>query len=203
MAGKIVAYDAQMAGGAVVLVADVNDEENDFEAAIGQLRELVPAGVPVTALYRSMLGDAGTRALLVDELRRGPALLNYVGHGSVQLWNGSVLTAELAAQLSTARSTVGVLMTCLNGYFQDPTGDGLAEALLKAPAGGAAAVWASTGLTEMIPQALMDQALLRALFAAGEAPLLGDAIRGAKAAMDDPDVRTTWVLLGDPTMRVR
>jgi len=203
MAGKIVAYDGQAAGGAVVLVADVNDEENDFEAAIGQLRELVPAGVPVTSLYRSMLGDAGTRALLVDELRRGPALLNYVGHGSVQLWNGGVLTAELAAQLSTARSTVGVLMTCLNGYFQDPTGDGLAEALLKAPAGGAAAVWASTGLTEMIPQALMDQALLRALFAAGEAPLLGDAIRGAKAAMDDPDVRTTWVLLGDPTMRVR
>jgi hypothetical protein len=49
----------------------------------------------------------------------------------------------------------------------------------------------------------MDQALLRALFAAGEAPRLGDAIRGAKATMDDPDVRATWVLLGDPTMRVR
>jgi hypothetical protein len=99
--------------------------------------------------------------------------------------------------------TVGLLMTCLNGFFQDPTAEGLAEALLEAPAGGAAAVWASTGLTMMAPQSVMHQELIRRLFGADEAPRLGDALRAAKAATDDPDVRATWVLFGDPTMRVR
>ena len=203
VAGKIVAHDAQRTGGTVVLVADVNDEGNDFEAASGQLRELVPAGVPVTVLNRSTLGDAASKALLVEELGRDGFLVNYVGHGSVQRWSGNVLTAPQAAGLSMSRLTVALLMTCLNGYFHDPSLDSLAEALLKAPLGGAAAVWASTGLTEMIPQALMDQALLRSLFAGGEPPRLGDAIRDAKAATDDRDVRATWVLLGDPTMTVQ
>jgi hypothetical protein len=74
--------------------------------------------------------------------------------------------------------------------------------LLKSPLGGAAAVWASTGLTEMEPQAVMDQALLEGLFATTPAPRLGDAILAATAATSDPDVRATWVLLGDPTSTV-
>ena len=38
-------------------------------------------------------------------------------------------------------------MTCLNGYFQDPAMDSLAEALMKSEKGGAIAVWASSGMT--------------------------------------------------------
>jgi hypothetical protein len=32
---------------------------------------------------------------------------------------------------------------------------------------------------------------------------LGDAIIPAKEAMSDPDVRKTWVLIGDPSMRIQ
>jgi hypothetical protein len=93
-------------------------------------------------------------------------------------------------------------MTCLNGYFADPSLDSLGEALLAAN-GGAAAVWASTGLTEMAGQVVMDEALVRGLFATSPSPRLGDAIRAALATTSDPDVRATWVLLGDPSMQVR
>ena len=93
-------------------------------------------------------------------------------------------------------------MTCLNGQFYDLWTESLAEALLKAPAGGAAAVWASSALTEPSAQAPMDEELFRGLFA-GAAARLGDATARAKAATSDLDVRRSWILFGDPTMRLR
>jgi hypothetical protein len=32
---------------------------------------------------------------------------------------------------------------------------------------------------------------------------LGDATRAAKRATEDGDIRRTWILLGDPTMRLK
>jgi len=96
-----------------------------------------------------------------------------------------------------------VSMTCLNGFFQDPREASIAEALLDAP-GGAVAVWASSGLTESASQVLIDEALLRLLFPRyGTAQTLGDATRAAKAATTDPDVRTTWILFGDPSAKLK
>jgi hypothetical protein len=94
-------------------------------------------------------------------------------------------------------------MTCLNGYFQDLSTESLAEALLKAEHGGAVAAWASSGLSQPGGQSAMDQRLIQLLFSGADSPMLGDAIRSAKTATDDRDVRRTWILFGDPTMRLR
>ena len=91
-------------------------------------------------------------------------------------------------------------MTCLNGYFQDPALESLAEGLMKAP-GGAVAVWASSGFTDPGSQEVMDVAVMRELF--GGARTLGEAMRRAKASVEDPDVRRSWVLFGDPTTQLR
>jgi len=91
-----------------------------------------------------------------------------------------------------------VAMTCLNGYFQDPQEESLAEALLAGP-GGAVAVWASSGLTDAASQVVIDEALLRLLFAPGPAPTLGEVTRAAKAATSEMDIRRSWILFGDPT----
>jgi hypothetical protein len=129
-------------------------------------------------------------------------LVNYLGHGSVQQWAGDVLTVGGLRSLSSNRLPIVVAMTCLHSYFLNPSLDSLGEAMLATPAGGAAAVWASTGLTESEPQALMDLAFVQSWFAGTPSPRLGDLILAATAATDDPDVRATWVLLGDPTTRV-
>jgi len=94
------------------------------------------------------------------------------------------------------------MMTCLNGYFQDPVLDSLAEGLMKAPRGGAVAVWASSGMTLPDNQAAMNQELYRRLFDR-EGMRLGEAARAAKAAVNDVDVRRTWILFGDPTTRLK
>jgi hypothetical protein len=92
-------------------------------------------------------------------------------------------------------------MTCLNGHFADPALEGLGEALLRAGRGGAFAAWGSSGMTEPDAQAVVNRELYRLLF--GGQPTLGEAVRRAKSATGDADVRRTWLLLGDPATRVR
>jgi hypothetical protein len=198
---KIVGYGRQTSAGPVVLVIDANDEENDFEEAGRSLLRVIPRSQSVTMLQRGHLGAEGVRTRLIEELQRGPLLVNYVGHGSVQQWAGGVLHVDYLEWLASTRLTTVLAMTCLNGYFQDPQHDSLGEELLKTPAGGAAAVWASTGLTEMEGQIPIDAALLEGMFTSSQ-QRLGDLILAATAATTDTDVRATWVLLGDPTMRM-
>jgi Peptidase family C25 len=99
------------------------------------------------------------------------------------------------------RLPVFLLMDCLNGFFHDVYATSLSTSLLMAPNGGAVAVWASSGFTTALPQATMDQALLRNLAANPSQPL-GQAILTAKSNITDPDVRRTWILFGDPAMVV-
>ena len=89
----------------------------------------------------------------------------------------------------------------MNGYFQNVYNDSLSEALMRTR-GGAVAVWSSTGMTEPGGQNLIAQEFYRQLFSA-PAPTVGDAARAAKRTTGDLDVRRTWMLFGDPAMRLR
>jgi hypothetical protein len=93
------------------------------------------------------------------------------------------------------------MMNCLNGYFNDVVVESLSESLMKAQR-GAVAVWASSSMTYPDCQELMNQELYRLLLADRHSAL-GEAVIRAKAATLDPDVRRTWVLFGDPTMRLK
>ena len=84
--------------------------------------------------------------------------------------------------------------------------DSLGEALMKAD-GGAVAVWASTGMTVPIDQSTMNEELYRLIFGSGgikgKTLTIGEAAERAKARITDSDIRRTWVLLGDPAMKLR
>jgi hypothetical protein len=95
-----------------------------------------------------------------------------------------------------------LLMDCLNGYFHDIYATSLSTSLMLAPNGGAVAVWASSGFTVASPQATMDQAFLSVWAANPQLPI-GNAILAAKAGIADADVRRTWILFGDPGMRLQ
>jgi hypothetical protein len=57
-------------------------------------------------------------------------------------------------------------------------------------------VWASSGMTMLNDQALLNQALYRLLFNRGLAPTIGEAAMRAKTSVNSPDIRRTWILLG-------
>jgi peptidase C25-like protein len=139
---------------------------------------------------------------LIEAINRGQKIVNYAGHGSVDVWRGGLLASNDAPALHNSEGlSLFVIMNCLNGYFTDPAQDSLAEALVRVEKGGAVAAWASSGMTLPDAQMLLNQELYRQLSSGGLT--LGEAIRKAKAATGDIDARRTWILLGDPTMRVK
>ena len=202
---KIIAYDQAASGDwatEALMVADLNDTF-DFEGASQEVADLLPEEMTVWSVYRGQAGDEAARTAILGSINEGKLIINYIGHGTVDLWRGSLLTASDAASLTNGSALPFVVgMTCLNGFFQTPYVESLAEALLKAENGGAVAIWTSSGLTVPNEQAPMNQELMRLLFN-GQGLTLGEATAGAKAATSDQDVRRSWILFGDPTTRLK
>jgi len=201
---KIVSYDRTTLSAAALLVSDQNDGFN-FEEANAQIRRLLPVSYQVEELKRGQINIEEAKRQLIERLNRGQRFVNYVGHGSIELWRGSLLTGIEARKLSNAGLPVFVMMTCLNGYFQDAGTESLAESLLKAERGGAAAVWASSALSLPQEQALMNREFYQQLFGKNlnSSLRLGEVIMRTKAVVADRDIRYSWILLGDPAMPVQ
>jgi hypothetical protein len=205
---KIVGYERSATKREALLVSDKveRSDDFDFERASEEVRGLLPSFLLVRKIYRSQFSsDAQARQELINGINQGPLLVNFIGHGSIGIWNG-VLTSEDVEYLTNIGLPFFVGMSCLNGHFQDIYMDSLAEALMKAPQGGAVAVWASSGLTEPDKQAVMNKELIKLLFFntnGGQSLTLGEATAKAKASVSDQDIRRTWILFGDPTTRLK
>ena len=198
---KIVGYEKSSKKREALLVSDINDGF-DFEGASEELRGLLPSFLMVRKIYRGEFSsDEQAKTELVSGINQGPLLVNFIGHGSIEIWRG-IFTSEDAEDLINKGLPFFVNMTCLNGYFQDPYSETMAESLMKAQSGGAIAVWTSSGLTEPDQQAVMNKELIKLLFGR-ESLTLGEATVRAKASVSDQDIRKTWVLFGDPTTRLK
>jgi Peptidase family C25 len=163
---------------------------------------LLPAGMGVEEVTRGTGDDATVKSQLIGAINRGQTIVNYNGHGSVNQWRGDFLENGDAAGLTNSEKlAVFVMMTCMNGYYNDPALDSLAESLMRAR-GGAAAVWASTAQCEPVGQGIMNEELYRQMFTGGTVTL-GEATMRAKQAVSDPDIKRTWILFGDPATRLR
>jgi hypothetical protein len=64
------------------------------------------------------------------------------------------------------------------------------------------AVLASSGLNQPAPQTNLNALVVENAFG-GDNVTLGDAIVKAKSNITDPDVRRTFVLFGDPAMKIK
>ena len=204
MTAKILSYDQERASGAplrgALLVAD-----NGFEGQSAQVQSFLTQLTTTQTLNRSAIGnDNLMRNQIVTAINQGPAIVNYFGHGSVTVWTGAgLLNEENGSSLTNGnRLSLFVMMTCLNGYAHDAYIDSLGETVLKDPQGGAVAAWASSGLTDPVGQAQMNTRFYQLLLGA-QPQTLGEAARHAKMSTPDLDVRRTWILLGDPSMRLR
>ncbi|MBI3653351.1 MAG: hypothetical protein HY231_20160 [Acidobacteria bacterium] len=202
MVNKLLNYAQVKPSNEVLMISDINDVY-DFESANNVLLPYLPQDANVNFVKRSQMSDAEARTQIQQRLNQGTRIVNYNGHGSVNLWRGNLFTASVALGLQNNQSLpIFVIMNCLNGYYQDPNLEGLAESLLKAPQGGAVAAWASSGLTFADGQAAINQEFYRLLFSGQAQGLtIGEAAMRAKASTTDPDIRRSWILFGDPSMR--
>jgi hypothetical protein len=201
---RLIAYDQSGSGGwknQALLVAGVDQDPTDnFEGFTATVKALLPGSVTATQILAG--SDPNAHNDLLAQLNAGQALVNYIGHGSDDVWLGLFDDVDAAALTNGASTPLVLSMTCLNGYFQDVYTTALAKALLNAPGGGAVAVWASSGLTDASPQSNINQAMVKALY--GAQPMtIGQAAAAAKKGTTDLDVRRTWILFGDPAMKLQ
>ena len=201
---KIIGYESSAGDwtNQALLVADRNDTD-DFTRNSQSVAALLPPSMQVTDIFATNLDPGSARAEVLNALNSGELLVNYIGHGSVEVWSGdNLLDNDSAAALTNApRLPVFLSFDCLNGFFHDVYTQSLAETLMLNPQGGAVAVITSSGLTNAAPQVSLDLSLVRALFQNN--PTIGDALVKAKSTIKDQDVRRTYLLFGDPLTRLK
>jgi hypothetical protein len=198
--GKILRADEAQIPAKALLISDQN-EGYDFEAASAQVHTILQPDFQVDEIKRGQVGTETAKRQLLEALQDGRRLINYTGHASIGLWRGNLLTANEARTLDNDKLPLFIVMACLNGYYLDLTGESLAESLLKAEAGGGVGVWASSGLCLPEQQAQMNRELYRVIIESDIT--IGAATRRAKLATSDRDIRKTWILFGDPTMKIK
>ncbi|MEW6127039.1 MAG: C25 family cysteine peptidase [Acidobacteriota bacterium] len=203
---KLVNYDSTTAKAVkeklALLVADKNDGY-DFESASSSLRGLLPVDFSIQEILRGRTTDSAAKQQLLAGFNRGAAVVNYLGHGSTNSWRNLFNNEDVQQLTNQANPSFVVAMSCLIGYFPHPSTESLGERLLNYERGGAIAVWASSSATEPAEQAKMNRELFHLLFGSKTKLTLGEAVAGAKAATPNRDIRRTWVLLGDPSMRLK
>ncbi len=205
---KVVGYDAADDGPwtrSVLLIADAVDQTSDFEAFTDRLAVHVPADYVAHRIDRGAVGPTAARDALRSRVDDGQLIVNFAGHGSVQIWgrDGELLTnTAVAAWRNAGRLPFVVAMNCLNGLFtQVWDEESLAESLQRTADGGAVAVWASSAVTSSATQAIVNEELFRLIFT-GAYATIGEAVSAAKRVVDSPDLRRSWIFFGDPATRL-
>ena len=186
----------------ITLVTDRPDAHAPFDKSKAYVQQAVPSSMTIAHVdYKNFTSNSATATAVNNAFNSGSLVMNYIGHGSVEIWSRNALTSKSVPNLKNGDRLPFVMsMNCLNGYFHDLYSDSLGEALLRHATGGAIGVWASSATTSPDHQTLMNAEALRHVFAGAT---IGDALLKAKAAITDKDVRRTFILLGDPTMRLK
>jgi hypothetical protein len=201
---KIIAYEnaATPPARKIMMVSD-SDPALNFNADTQSVSATIPSRFDIIDVDAARSGTAAARQQILSGFG-GAFIVDYIGHGSVETWSNDALLGrnDVSMLANGAQPPIVVAMTCLNGYFHDIYSDSLAEALMRAP-NGAVAVWASSALTSPEAQLPLNIALMNALFAPGGDVRLGDAVLAAQRSSFTPDLRKTFILFGDPAMRVR
>ncbi len=182
----------------------VADDEPDFDEASDDLAgDLNDIGYETQKLY--MTENEDIHDAIISALNQGVGIINYIGHGSIQVWGDeSVFETEDADTLINGeRLPIFTTFTCLNGYFNHPEVDALAETLMWAEDGGVVAAVAPSGRSLTLQQQPLAEVFFQSLFN-GDAETLGEALLLSKnaAAENDNlrDVIHTFNLLGDPAL---
>ena len=184
----------------------VADDELYFDAASDELAlALASNGFANQKLYMSQ--NEQIRDAIIGAINQGVGILNYAGHGGIRVWGDERILSVEDAPTLTNRSRLPIFTTfsCLNGYFDHPQDDALAEALLFAPTGGIVAAVAPSGRSLRSQQIPINDSFYTT-YLSGQQPTLGETLLTAKRShLSDPFLDNavhTFNLLGDPALTI-
>jgi hypothetical protein len=208
---KLIAFEATAGDGwadRVQMVADVPGQGADFAADSDRAAALLPPSYQVERIYLSDIPIADARRKLIEGINQGVALVNYLGHGGLdRISNQSLLNSGQVGELvNSPRLPLVTGLTCQIGRFEVPGFTSLAGALVTRPGGGAAAVWAPSGLSQHAEARALNRvffgALLRErLSTLGEAVLR--SLHDFAALGGTREMLEIYQLFGDPALELK
>jgi len=167
-----------------------------------------PYSVPTPPLYFGEPPWNGTQASqfhddLVNELQSGAAMLSYIGHGSFETWGvNTFFTTTDAARLTNLPLPFMMNVNCLTGGFHYLGDAGaLGEAMVNNGSGGAIAVFAPSGLSNIFVGNDVSTGIFDPLFGAPRQRLLAaaaDSVRTALWSQGSILDAQSYTFLGDP-----
>ncbi|NNE67072.1 MAG: hypothetical protein HKN33_10950 [Pyrinomonadaceae bacterium] len=201
---KVTTFESSLAGAPArgSLCASDHPVGYDFEALCGRIHDELPGTIPLDEVNRA---DPNAKTTLLASMNTGKYIVNYSGHGASGIWASTSFfgNADVPSLTNSSDLSLFTMLTCLNGYFIRPIPDSLSEHLLKSDLGGGVAVWSSSGSTTPDVQEVMAKRFFNQL-GSGPDDRLGDLVNDAKATIiGGADVRRSWVLLGDPALKVK
>ncbi len=188
---------------------DANKHEKQAELVIAAMAPLAPA-TTFTKVFNNVYPWRGEdayegRQQIIQSLKQGQDYVMYVGHGNSEnltlfnyLWH-----KKYAESVPYSHLPIWTLATC-DSYAFDRLSDGIAEAMLYNPNGGAIAVVGSSRTVYADSNHYLNLAMGKAFAAATGNTTIGQIYRQAQnEVMETPDVNVhintmAYNLLGDP-----
>lgn len=146
------------------------------------------------------------RNRLANLLKNGALYFNFAGHGSYHsITNESMLNQKDIENMSNANQAFWLFATC--NFAQCDAGKrSAAESALLNPNGGAIGVFSATRTAYATPNTELNRAVTDTLFGYSDVfhygTTLGEAIMAGKNKLGSDANKLTYVLLGDPALRL-
>ena len=210
---KVMAYEADSGAGwsdRTVLLSDAPDQGSNFAADNDRVGSLLRLGSTADRIDLGSTTLDAARTSLFADLAQGASLVDYMGHGGLdRLAAGGLLdNGDVAGLANGPRLPVLTAMTCVVNRFAVPGIRSLGELLVDQPGGGAAAVWAPTGLSLAGEAPLLAQRFYRLTAdPSADSARLGDLVQRSLAEFaklgGSPSMLQIYSLLGDPALRLK
>lgn len=159
-------------------------------------------------IYLGTVGDAAARTQTLAALDSGLGMACFVGHGGVDriTSEGVLLESDVPALTNAGRAPIMSALTCTINRFEVPGFPCLGAVLTNFSGGGAAAVYAPSGLSDNAEATRLGEHVVRRLTSPA-AVRVGDVVRAAETAYlaegGKPSLVRLYNQLGDPALRVR
>ena len=98
---KIMQFESSAPAGGALLVSDIGDT-SDFKAANLAVKEILSKWMPVEEIVRGSNEYVLLQKRLIDAINAGTKIVNYMGHGSVDIWRANFFTSSDARALTNA-----------------------------------------------------------------------------------------------------
>jgi uncharacterized repeat protein (TIGR01451 family) len=219
MVSKTLAYAADTSvdawKGQLLFAADDPDEGGDFRNFSNAVADYyVPAPYTNQKIYYGIApytSGSIARAGIVNAIKSGKLIVNYVGHSAISFWaSEQLMNLNAIASLTNTQTLPFIMpMTCHEGYYVRPSSasynfSSFGETIVRKSGGGAIASWSPTGLGVANGHDIINKAFFQAVFYE-DLITFGPATTLSKLAligMGHDELIDTYILFGDPALKL-